>query len=79
MLKELKIMDYSMLVGLHLLEKGNSERIRNNTLSLFKPQSQEEWVSHGSKAEAMKRMIVESDPVALGPGSAQLPVGSFFE
>jgi 1-phosphatidylinositol-4-phosphate 5-kinase len=37
LLQKLKIMDYSMLVGIHDLEKGNQENLRDKTLRVFQP------------------------------------------
>ena len=37
LLQRLKIMDYSMLVGIHDLRKGNQENIRDKTLQVFQP------------------------------------------
>lgn len=37
LLQKLEIMDYSMLVGIHDLHKGNQENIRDQTLQIFNP------------------------------------------
>lgn len=37
LLQKLKIMDYSMLVGIHDLGKGNQENLRDKTLKVFQP------------------------------------------
>jgi 1-phosphatidylinositol-4-phosphate 5-kinase len=37
LLQRLKIMDYSLLVGFHDLERGNEENLRDKTLQVFQP------------------------------------------
>jgi 1-phosphatidylinositol-4-phosphate 5-kinase len=39
MLETLNIMDYSLLVGLHDVRRGNRDRIREHTLSVFQPEA----------------------------------------
>lgn len=35
LLKQLHVMDYSLLVGIHNLERGNRDNVRSNTLKVF--------------------------------------------
>ncbi|ORX96568.1 SAICAR synthase-like protein [Basidiobolus meristosporus CBS 931.73] len=82
LLKQLNIMDYSLLVGLHDLMRGNRDNIRDNTLSVFKPntaklEKQLPSKRKGDQAAAVRRIIVAADPVALGPSSSELPENSF--
>jgi len=68
-------MDYSLLVGIHNMNKGNQENIRNNTLSIIEPtpeslSKQSAKITHrNSKAIAFVRAFAESDPVALASSS----------
>jgi 1-phosphatidylinositol-4-phosphate 5-kinase len=34
-LKEIKVMDYSLLIGIHNMHRGNKENVRRNTLKVF--------------------------------------------
>ena len=47
LLQKLKIMDYSLLVGIHDLSKGNDENLRDKTLQVFQP-----GVEHGEEAQS---------------------------
>lgn len=70
-----KIMDYSLLVGIHDTVEGNSSNIRDNTLAVFEPREMTGRRNMGSlsKAAALKEALAESDLVQLGPSSARLP------
>ncbi|KAK9452764.1 SAICAR synthase [Dipodascopsis uninucleata] len=40
LLERLHVMDYSLLIGIHDVTKGNTEKIRDNTLTVFTPDTQ---------------------------------------
>ena len=42
LLQKLKIMDYSLLVGIHDVNKGNEENLRDKTLQIFQPGGDDE-------------------------------------
>ncbi|ORX47297.1 hypothetical protein BCR36DRAFT_584805 [Piromyces finnis] len=70
-LSDNNVMDYSLLVGIHNMNKGNQENIRDTTLSIIEPNpeslsKQSAMISHrNSKAIAIVRAFAESNPVAL--------------
>ena len=72
-----KIMDYSLLIGVHDKVKGNSSNIRDNTLAVFEPRETPLRKNMSSiplsKADALKEALAESDLIQLGPSSARLP------
>jgi 1-phosphatidylinositol-4-phosphate 5-kinase len=35
LLKKIHVMDYSLLVGIHNMQRGNRDNVRNNTLKVF--------------------------------------------
>ncbi|KAJ1924578.1 Phosphatidylinositol-4-phosphate 5-kinase [Tieghemiomyces parasiticus] len=83
LLKRLNIMDYSLLIGIHDRFRGNKDNIRDNTLSVFEPNAQTMSVHpvdrRSSKIMAMRKAIVESDPLPLEEAGAQLPDATFRE
>ncbi|KAF9974189.1 Phosphatidylinositol-4-phosphate 5-kinase [Actinomortierella ambigua] len=84
LLARLNIMDYSLLIGIHDLERGNKDNIRDNTLRVFHPDTSKSLArepsrrdKRESKVNALRKAVKVSDPVALGPTT--LPSDSFSE
>ena len=86
LLQRLKIMDYSLLVGVHDLERGNDENLRDKTLKVFQPggdQSDEPQsnvivrtpskLESAQKARALRQIIQRERPVALNQSTFQMP------
>ncbi|KAI9020507.1 hypothetical protein DFJ74DRAFT_673423 [Hyaloraphidium curvatum] len=66
-----KLMDYSLLIGIHNMVRGNQENIRDTTLAVFEPNTQgQNW--RGNPSE-VRKAVATSDPIALGPSSSKLP------
>ncbi|KAF5368824.1 hypothetical protein D9758_003034 [Tetrapyrgos nigripes] len=42
MLKEIRVMDYSLLVGIHNMKRGNRDQVRRKTLRVFEPELKRE-------------------------------------
>ncbi|KAA1474979.1 SAICAR synthase-like protein [Dentipellis sp. KUC8613] len=78
-LKKLWVMDYSLLVGIHNMQRGNRDNVRRNTLKVFSPSvppiRRKPAKMRGSSPEAMamRRAMRESDPKRLGLDTLQLP------
>ncbi|KAI7830345.1 hypothetical protein BC939DRAFT_392810 [Gamsiella multidivaricata] len=84
LLARLNIMDYSLLIGIHDIERGNKDNIRDNTLKVFHPDTKKQLArepsrrdKRESKVNALRMAVKESDPVAIGPSA--LPSDSFSE
>lgn len=74
LLKKLHVMDYSLLVGIHNMVRGNRDNVRRNTLKVFspdvpllrrKPTMGQSKGPSSPEAIAMRRVVRESDPQAL--------------
>ncbi|KZP26950.1 SAICAR synthase-like protein [Athelia psychrophila] len=80
LLKRINVMDYSLLVGIHNMQRGNRDNVRSNTLKVFSPDvppmRRKPTAVKGStspEAMAMRRAMRQSDPKKFGPGSMSLP------
>lgn len=87
LLKRLQIMDYSLLVGIHDLSRGNDENLRGKTLRIFNPggeKSPEEEppqalhrtpskMETARKARELRQMIRQERPVPMGDIVDKMP------
>ncbi len=89
LLQRLQIMDYSLLVGVHDLQKGNEENLRGKTLQIFNPGAhslpQDEADPHSvlmrtpsklenqRKARELRQMIKAERPVPIGESTTGMP------
>lgn len=76
LLKELHVMDYSLLVGIHNMTRGNRDNVRRNTLRVFspgvpvlrrKPTVGQSKGPSSPEAIAMRRVVRGADLQALDP------------
>ncbi|KAJ3501217.1 hypothetical protein NLJ89_g9442 [Agrocybe chaxingu] len=79
-LKSVYVMDYSLLIGIHNMQRGNKENLRKNTLKVFSPDLPEPRRSKASQAGskspeaiAIRRAMRSSDPKRLGKHTVRLP------
>lgn len=70
LLKRLNIMDYSLLIGVHDLTKGNTENIRDTTLHVFEPNA----VNAMSKVKVteLRQALVSASPTSINELSVVL-------
>ncbi|KAL1628459.1 Phosphatidylinositol-4-phosphate 5-kinase [Neofusicoccum ribis] len=86
LLKKLKIMDYSLLVGIHDLEKGNEENLRDKTLQVFQPggdsaedhmpnplQRTPSKLENARKAKELRQIIKNQKPIPMDQSSNKMP------
>ncbi|KAK3941287.1 SAICAR synthase-like protein [Diplogelasinospora grovesii] len=89
LLQRLQIMDYSLLVGIHDVQKGNEENLRDKTLRVFNPGGMpdvpEDFDPHSvlmrtpsklenqRKARELRQMIKSERPVPMGETSSRMP------
>ncbi|KAI1504087.1 SAICAR synthase-like protein [Biscogniauxia marginata] len=89
LLQKLKIMDYSLLIGIHDLRKGNEENLRDKTLQVFNPggagPSDEGFdpssvlmrtpskLESARKARELRQMIKSERPIPMGQSSDRMP------
>ncbi|PYI02127.1 phosphatidylinositol-4-phosphate 5-kinase its3 [Aspergillus sclerotiicarbonarius CBS 121057] len=86
LLKKLKIMDYSLLVGIHDGARGNEEKLRDKTLQVFQPGGDREEEANPNmlmrtpsklenerKARELRMLIKRERPVPLDQAAAKMP------
>ena len=86
LLQRLNIMDYSMLVGIHDLNKGNDEKLRDKTLQVFQPGgegTQEPQVNmltrtpskleNARQARQLRQIIKREKPVPMDKSTSKMP------
>lgn len=86
LLKRLKIMDYSLLVGIHDRERGNEEKLRDRTLQVFQPGGDREEqaspnmlmrtpskLENERKARELRMSLKRERPVPLDQAAAKMP------
>ena len=86
LLQRLKIMDYSLLVGIHDVSKGNEEKLRDRTLQIFQPGaelSQDQQsnllmrtpsrLENARKARELRDIIRREKPVPIQRTAAKMP------
>ncbi|KAJ7086040.1 phosphatidylinositol phosphate kinase PIPK5 [Mycena belliarum] len=80
LLRKIHVMDYSLLVGIHKMERGNRDNVRRNTLKVFSPdipltrRATMAAAKGGMSPEAIaiRRAMRESDPKRLGHGKGTI-------
>ena len=86
LLQRLDIMDYSLLVGIHDLGKGNDEKLRDKILQVFQPSGEREEETQASlltrtpskmetarKARELRQIIKREKPVPMDQSTFQMP------
>lgn len=83
LLQRLKIMDYSLLVGIHDLNRGNEENLRDKTLQVFQPSSNGSEVNvltrtpskleNARQARHLREIIKKEKPVPMDKSADKMP------
>ncbi|KAI4742619.1 SAICAR synthase-like protein [Aureobasidium sp. EXF-12298] len=86
LLQKLKIMDYSMLVGIHDLQRGNEDNLRDKTLQVFQPgghKSEDQppnmlmrtpsKLENARKAQELRELIKNEKPIPMGQSLDKMP------
>jgi 1-phosphatidylinositol-4-phosphate 5-kinase len=86
LLQKLHIMDYSLLIGIHDLEKGNEENLRDKTLKVFQPGGEDaadpapnmlirtpSKLESAKKAKELRQMIKTQKPVPMDQTASKMP------
>ncbi|CAO2656451.1 Nn.00g052540.m01.CDS01 [Neocucurbitaria sp. VM-36] len=86
LLQKLHIMDYSLLIGIHDLEKGNEENLRDKTLQVFSPGGEEapdpqpnqlmrtpSKLESARKARELRQMVKTQKPVPMQQTLSKMP------
>jgi 1-phosphatidylinositol-4-phosphate 5-kinase len=92
LLQKLEIMDYSLLLGIHDLTRGNRDDIRNSALKVFQPGGAESDDIHGHtlqrtpskmekarQARELRRVINNEVPISLDRSVANRLPDEFLE
>ncbi|KAF2791364.1 SAICAR synthase-like protein [Melanomma pulvis-pyrius CBS 109.77] len=85
LLQRLHIMDYSLLIGIHDLERGNEENLRDKTLQVFQPGGEANEpqpnllmrtpskLESARKAKELRQMIKTQKPVPMDQTTSKMP------
>lgn len=88
LLQRLEIMDYSLLIGIHDLKRGNQENLRDKTLKVFNPGGEEpdpgsdphtilmrtpSKLENEKKARELRHIIKSEKPIPVGMTADRMP------
>ncbi|KAI9787668.1 MAG: Phosphatidylinositol-4-phosphate 5-kinase [Geoglossum umbratile] len=86
LLQRLKIMDYSLLIGIHDVQKGNEENLRDKTLQVFQPGGERNEepqnnmllrtpskLENARKARELREIIKKEKPIPMDKSSNKMP------